>query len=311
MSRDGWISAAEWGAIAGIVALDAVFAWTTGIPVAGTVKHAELLAIIIAIWPVTVLLTRITGFAPGSGTLAEIPGKFFTYICVASVLEYYLATSQRPFGDSALIAADRTMGVDWPAICAWAAAHPAALAALKRCYFGLLPETGLVLVTIALFYPRRARRFPTALILSSLFTIPLLWVFPVAGPYTAYAEMSVPQSCFATAASWTDHYLGMRAHTMAAIPLDDLRGIVDFPSFHAACAVLLAYFLRGIPIVFPAAVVFDLLMLAATPVIGGHYVIDVIAGLAVAAATIWAIERLEAGREAQRLPLWRRAPEEA
>ncbi len=164
-----------------------------------------------------------------------------------------------------------------------------------------------MVVVTALFYPRRAKRFTTALILSSLFTFPLLWVFPVAGPYAAYAQLGVPQSCFAFAGSWTEHYLGMRAHTLTAIPLDEIRGIVDFPSYHAACAVLLAYFLRGIPVITPIAMVFNLMMILATPLIGGHYIVDVLAGIVVASATIYGVELIERGRAAERLPLWRRA----
>ncbi|HUB98070.1 MAG TPA: phosphatase PAP2 family protein [Stellaceae bacterium] len=307
MMRDHWVSAAEWGVIVLVIGLDAAFARATGIPVDGALKHAQLLGVMVAIWPVTVLGTRLTGFAKGAGFLAELPAKFFIYIAVASVLEYYLATSPAPLGDGLLIAADRSLGVDWPAICAWSEAHPGARAVLQFAYFGLLAECGVVVVVTALFYPRRARRFSTALILSSLFTIPLLWVFPVVGPYASSAELGVPQSCFAFAQSWTEHYLGMRNHTLPAIPLDDIRGIVDFPSYHAACAVLLAYFLRGIPVITPIAIVFNLLMLLATPVIGGHYVIDVLAGLGVAAGTIWGVERIERGRPTERLPLWRRA----
>ncbi len=83
-------------------------------------------SIMIGLWPALTLLIRITGFAKGAGFLAEIPAKFFTYLAVASVLEYYLATSQAPFRDDMLIAADRALGVDWTAICSWSEGHPGA-----------------------------------------------------------------------------------------------------------------------------------------------------------------------------------------
>jgi hypothetical protein len=308
MSRDHWVSAAEWGVIAGIVALDAAFARATGIAVQSAAKHAELLAIIVALWPATSLAIRITGFAKDGGFLAEIPGKFFTYIAAASVLEYYLATSSAPLHDDLMIRADHALGVDWPALCWWADAHPGLRTLLAVPYFSLAAESGLVLCVVALFHPRRARRFTTALILSSLFTIPLLWVFPVGGPFVAFADAGLPRSCVSLAYGGTEHYLQMRAHALAAIPLDDIRGIIAFPSYHAACAVLLTYFLRGVPVLFPAAVIFNLMMVLATPLIGGHYVIDVLAGLAVAAATVYGVELIEAGRPAERVTLWRRAP---
>ncbi len=311
MSRDHWVSAAEWGVVAGIIAFDAGFARASGIAIEGAFKHAQLLAVIIAIWPATVLATRLAGMATDGGFLAEIPGKFFTYITAASVLEYYLATSPAPLHDDLLIGVDRALGVSWPALCWWTSAHPGIRMLLAVPYFSLAAESGIVLAVIAVFYPRRARRFTTALILSSLFTIPLLWFFPVGGPFTEFANIGLPASCFGDAFGGTEHYLAMRDHALAAIPLDDIRGIISFPSYHAACAVLLSYFLRGIPVLFPVSVIFNLLMVLSTPVIGGHYVVDVLAGLAVAAATIYAIERIEAGRPAERVPLWRRAAEEA
>src|SRR6185312_2809386 len=101
------------------------------------------------------------------------------------------------------------------------------------------------------------------------------------------------RSCVSLAYGGTEHYLQMRAHALPAIPLDDIRGIIAFPSYHAACAVILTYFLRGIPLLFPAAALFNLAMLLATPVIGGHYIVDVLAGVVVAAGTITALELIE------------------
>ena len=124
MSRDHWVSAAEWGVIAGMIALDAAFAGATGIAVQGALPQVKLLAIIVALWPATALLTRITGFAKDGTFLAEIPGKFFTYITVASVLEYYLATSPAPLHDELMIRADHALGFDWRALCWWGDAHP-------------------------------------------------------------------------------------------------------------------------------------------------------------------------------------------
>ena len=305
MPRDHWVSALEWAVIAGMIALDAAFAGTTGIGVDALWPHAEVLLLIILIWPAMIVLTRVTPLAADGAFLAEIPGKFFSYITVASILEYYLATSPAPLHDSLLIQSDRALGFDWPALCRWADGHAAIRELLAFPYFSLSAESVVVMVVIGLFYPRRARRFTTALILSSLLTIPLHWFFPVGGPFVAFADRGLPHSCFGLAYEGTRQYLAMRTHAFASIPLDNISGIIAFPSYHAACAVLLTYFLRGIPVLFPAAVVFNLLMVLATPVIGGHYATDVLAGLAVAAVTIYGIERIEAGRPAERLPLWR------
>ena len=167
-------------------------------------------------------------------------------------------------------------------------------------YFNLANEAILVLLVTALFYPMRARQVPTALILSSLMTVPMLWVFPVAGAFVAFDHVSLPH------ASFTADYLGMRAHALAQIPLDDPRGIISFPSFHASSAVLLTYLVRGIPVLYPAMLLFNGLMVLGTPVFGGHYLVDVLAGLAVAGLTIAILEGVDLGKELSRVALFPR-----
>jgi membrane-associated phospholipid phosphatase len=68
--------------------------------------------------------------------------------------------------------------------------------------------------------------------------------------------------------------------------LTRLAGIVAFPSFHCASAILNAWAVwpvRSLRLPFMAL---NLLMIAATPVIGGHYLADLIGGALVAVLTI-------------------------
>jgi membrane-associated phospholipid phosphatase len=74
------------------------------------------------------------------------------------------------------------------------------------------------------------------------------------------------------------------------------------PSFHTILGVLFAYALRHVRYIFSFSVALNLVMIASTPTQGGHYLADLLGGLAVAAATI-AIVRIStnllSGREAQ------------
>jgi membrane-associated phospholipid phosphatase len=300
MTRERWVSAAEWAVIVLLVAIDAGFAAATGIGVRRGLAYAETFALVIAIWPAMALFIRLTGIAKGGADIAEMAAKFLVFIYVATVLEYYVATSPAPLHDALLIRADRALGFDWPAVFAWFEDHRRFRDLIGLAYFHLTDEAVLVLFVTGIFYPARARSVATALIVSSLLTIPVLWVFPVAGPFVAFGHTGLPQ------AGYTEHYLAMRAHAMAAIPLDDPRGIVSFPSYHAAAAVLLSYLLRGIPVLFPVSLVVNAAMILGTPVLGGHYLVDVLAGLAVAGATILVIERVTGGQRIARLPLLRR-----
>ena len=66
-----------------------------------------------------------------------------------------------------------------------------------------------------------------------------------------------------------------------------MQGIIQFPSYHAAGAVLLSYAVAGFPrwIVVPTIIVETVLIVSAIP-IGGHHLVDVLAGAALAIASI-------------------------
>ncbi len=62
-------------------------------------------------------------------------------------------------------------------------------------------------------------------------------------------------------------------------------GIVTFPSFHAAGAIILGYYGRHAT-AGCAIVAIDVAMLVSTVPIGGHYVVDVLAGATIAIVAI-------------------------
>jgi len=78
-----------------------------------------------------------------------------------------------------------------------------------------------------------------------------------------------------------DTFNGARNGGLRAIGQGALTGIITFPSFHAAGAVLLGWAFRSIRPIAPAMVALNVLMIGAA-LIAGHYLIDLVAGAAVA-----------------------------
>jgi membrane-associated phospholipid phosphatase len=70
------------------------------------------------------------------------------------------------------------------------------------------------------------------------------------------------------------------------------QGIITFPSLHAALALIITVALWPIPILRWVTIAINTLMLVSIPVDGGHYFIDVLAGLAIASASIVAAKRI-------------------
>jgi membrane-associated phospholipid phosphatase len=80
----------------------------------------------------------------------------------------------------------------------------------------------------------------------------------------------------------------VREGALRHLNLFALAGIVTFPSFHAASAALYAWALWPVRWMRPLALLANGAMLTSTPIDGGHYFVDLIAGVAVAVLAIMA-----------------------
>ncbi|MFT8690040.1 phosphatase PAP2 family protein, partial [Acetobacter orientalis] len=71
-----------------------------------------------------------------------------------------------------------------------------------------------------------------------------------------------------------------------------MEGVYDFPSFHAVLGILFIYAHRGLKTFYPFLILNVIMIVAAIPV-GGHYLSDILAGIAVAGFTILLTKALE------------------
>jgi hypothetical protein len=90
----------------------------------------------------------------------------------------------------------------------------------------------------------------------------------------------------------------LRSEQLHWVPLTQLRGLVEAPSFHAAAATL--YIATGwrVPLLRWPLFGVNGAMLLATPIEGTHYFVDLLLGIGVAAVAMLVIERLHAHRRA-------------
>jgi membrane-associated phospholipid phosphatase len=78
----------------------------------------------------------------------------------------------------------------------------------------------------------------------------------------------------------------IRGGSFRVLDLTQLGGVVTFPSFHAAAAVIYVWALWPIRFVRWVGLLSNSAMLVATPIGGGHFLADVIAGAAVVILSI-------------------------
>ncbi|HXT26452.1 MAG TPA: phosphatase PAP2 family protein [Candidatus Eisenbacteria bacterium] len=183
-----------------------------------------------------------------------------------------------PLRDALLAKMDRALGFNVPAIAAWTAAHPHWRTLSDKSY-----DVLYLLLPMAMFLPgilgkrAPAEQFIVANAAAFLLSFPVFTLMPAIGPWAGsqFAGNAAQKACEASIIA-----LHSGSKTAAVV------GVVSFPSFHVIWAVLSARALwpiRGLRIV---GVAMAGLVVVSTVSTGWHYVVDVIAGFAMAAVAL-------------------------
>jgi membrane-associated phospholipid phosphatase len=144
-----------------------------------------------------------------------------------------------------------------------------------------------------LFFARqtdRIYRFVAAHGLALIITVFVFFFFPARAAFAHYlpSESYVPVN----ALSYGHVISALRGGSLQTIDFTKLDGIITFPSFHAAMAVVFAW--AAWPVWWariPMVVANVLMWLAAVP-IGGHYAIDLLGGSVISIIAIVAVDRI-------------------
>jgi PAP2 superfamily len=222
-----------------------------------------------------------------SPTVVFMLGSVAQGVLITSVmapLTYVAASAALPLQDANLHAIDQALGLDWRSYLAFVDEHPLVSALLAKAYAMIGSQILIVpLLLAALGRFCRLQQYILALALTLIATTVISIFVPAMGVYyqlglTAADHPNVTPGAYLDCSR--DLPL-VRDGVLRHLNLFKLAGIVTFPSFHAASAVLYAWALWPIRWARPVVVIVNAAMLASTPVGGGHYFIDLIAGIAV------------------------------
>ncbi|HML07242.1 MAG TPA: phosphatase PAP2 family protein [Xanthobacteraceae bacterium] len=214
---------------------------------------------------------------------------------VMAPLTYVAAATDLPLQDANLLVIDRALGFDWAAYVNYVNDHPTLAAWLSYGYTMIRwPIFAIPVVLAAMARYQRIEEFTfafaAALIATTIISalVPAIGVYQQIGLDPANLQNLDPGAYL----EQVRDFAPTRDGTLRHLQLLGLAGIVTFPSFHAASAALYAWALWPSRLLRPIVVLANGAMLAATPIVGGHYFIDVIAGVAIAALAIVAARRV-------------------
>ena len=212
---------------------------------------------------------------------------------LATPLTYIAASANLPLQDANLAFVDRLLGLDWQGYYKFVYERPALVPYVNLGYAMITwPSLGVPIFLGATRNYRRLQQFIFACTLTLIVTAIISSLLPAFGTYYQYGIAADTPIFRASGYLSQLHELPLvRDGSLRVLNLESLSGIITFPSFHAAAAVLAVWALWSVLWLRPVALVANAGMLLATPLVGGHYFVDVFAGaglavLAIAAAKL-------------------------
>ena len=257
----------QWPAIAGLIAVRLLRRYPTTYALAGAIEGIFLLS---------------------------VAGLFGLLICYSAAA----CGAALPLVDAQLVRVDRWLGYDWQVYAGFAAAHPLLLQTFRHAYGTNLLQPALI--AALLFMASQEQRFEK-FVLANLVIVTLtcltFMLLPATTAWTFVGQESLASRILpdlpTTTNSWLNDLLQIRSGLGRHVTRPS--GIIAFPSFHCASAILNAWAVWKVRWVRLPFLALNLTMIAATPLIGGHYVADLIGGAIVAGVTIVALDRLYRG----------------
>jgi hypothetical protein len=241
------------------------------------------------------LLLHALGLTRRMATAATMLALWLAWMFAGAVLSYLAASFAMPLQDAALSALDARMGFDWLQWHRFVESIPPLDNLLRIAYFSMLPQVVLSIFPLSHADRREEREH-------------FWWSTMTAMIITCAVSGLLPALCawdyYRTSQHLNIHIpdlVALRDGTLGVVTITKLKGIVTFPSFHAAMAILLTYPYRSFR-AFPLVVAWNILMLLSIPKHGGHYLVDILAGILVAAVSIQVVRSLRSRAMARKRP---------
>ncbi len=220
----------------------------------------------------------------GIGAATTCAGLFIAFTAAASLFNYLLLPNGRPTIDHWVNGLDASLGFSWPAAVAFGATHPFLNEIMRFAYMSTLPQIALLVVLLGL----RGRLADlhgllVTVVTAALVTVAFWGLFPTTGPSAIYA---LPEELLAKARpllgpEYGAYVVSVISNGAPYLSPDDFRGLIAFPSFHTVLACAAVHYSRNMRWLFPVLVLVNLAVLPAVVVHGGHYLVDIPAGIAV------------------------------
>ena len=239
-------------------------------------------------------LYRRSGRSARLGAALTCTSIMILFTASMSVFNYLLMPIERPMIDELLVRIDALFGYHWPDMVAFGAEHPIFNAVTRYAYMSTMPQLALLVVVLGLSGQVRALHVLLVCLAITATMVVAFWgVFPSHGPSALF---TLPEDVQRAAdpvvgTSYGRELVRMAQEGPSLLSPSEVKGLIGFPSYHAALACLAVYCARTIRWLFPVYIVVNLLILPGTLIHGGHHFVDVPAGIALFLIGVWLTEK--------------------
>ncbi|MEA1073271.1 phosphatase PAP2 family protein [Sphingomonas sp. LY160] len=208
----------------------------------------------------------------------------FSQGIVIALLQFPLIAAGFPMADTLLNSVDNALGFDWNRFAA-RFNSPLPLDLLAFAYRSMTWQALLALALLSIGREiDRAWRLVTASLVALMITASIFVFFPADGSLALCGQSDVP--VYGNYCAYQSLIRQVNSGAVVAVDRSMQIGMVSFPSFHTSAAILLAWAVWPFRLLRWPSVALNIAMIVGTIVIGSHYLIDILGGIAVAIAAI-------------------------
>lgn len=220
--------------------------------------------------------------------LVETAAQMVLVLLFGVLLSYAAMSANFPYRDHELYTLDQALGFDRRAYLNFFEHHRWLERITELAYLSLLPQFACVPMVLQSAGRRpQAQRLLLATGIALILTSAISIFVPAVG---AYVYIDITPGAFAKLANTiytpVPTLESLRAGTFDVIELNNLEGLISFPSFHTVGALLFIWAIWPLRTLRWPAIALNAALISATPIFGAHYFVDLIGGAAVAFTSI-------------------------
>lgn len=203
------------------------------------------------------------------------------------ILPWQVQAFALPLADDSVRAFDLSLGFNHVTWMGWLNQHPSITSVFRPVYNSMIPQAVLIIsLCLTTSRVRHLDRYLCAFAIAIILTSAVSALLPTHGIVADLDPTLRNTPAWPFAATDVATYDALRSGALRNLIGIPKLGIVSFPSFHAASAVLAAWaFWTWPPTRYPAAAL-NVILSIATVGCGGHYIADVLVGILVAVCSI-------------------------